>query len=167
MDLVSMKLETDCGPTEIANLRALICGTEASVEYDTIITAFGFPGTGGLADDMWDNPTNHLRIINKITKAPLECRVVKREFISQPCGILVRNRSNFSMWHWVVYLGSNKDLHYFHNGHYTEVSTQPLWRNSDWKEVLRYTIADNSIGSGLPWYWNAWYNLTKFIWRKK
>lgn len=159
-----MKLKTDCGPVALANVLGPIIGHSPEQCRKIIIEGFGFPGTEGIRDDLWDNPVRHQEVIEVLSPKGLglTLRVMPKGYDDGTTICLLRHRTYVWCWHWVVSFGkTSENIWLFHNGKALEESVgDPEIHADEWSEVLRYAVTTSDVGEPLAWYWKLWRKIT-------
>lgn len=162
----SMVTSSDCGPTLLGNLIGYVLSSNAEEIKAQVIQRHKFPNDESFRDDFWDNPVKHEEVIKDFLVDRGLCLRVVGESYGGPVGVLLRNKSNPTLWHWVMYLGPNfLGEQLWHNGKtlVTFQSNVTKFLPDDWSEVIRYAITSSSNGEKLKWYWYAWRYFTRIF----
>jgi hypothetical protein len=153
--LIAQKEQRDCGLVAISNLLSVLDLYDAEGAYSQIRREQGYPEGDGFRCDLWDSPSRHLEIMQRMTRQ----NVGLVEDLVGPAVVLLR--LSWTCWHWVTvigYPGHGAPLQW-HDGH--AVLSVPFERRfPGCKVMLAYTIG----GTGkLPWYYRLWGWLTRRI----
>lgn len=148
---VSMQRPSDCGPVAMANHIEAAIGGYADAAYRRAMTEFGFPDSDGIVADLWDSPTRHFKVLERITGQ----KVGLVEGLAHPGPCVVLLRLSLTAWHWVSVIRPGL----WHDGKkLVGVSFDERYPGA--KVVLAYALGyDNP----LPWYWSVWWTFTRFF----
>lgn len=157
MNLLSMQTRRDCGPIAMANLRQVATGFPAAVTYEEIMREF--PGKDDIRDDLWDSPTRHFSILERLTGQRIG---LIPDPLLVPCVILLRLQwFPWPVFHWVTVLGcpGRGAPMEWHDGRSVR-SCSFSERFPGCSVWLAYAIGGVIP---LPRYWRAWGWLTRLV----